>query len=195
MQYCMLYLALALYHPFILLFLKLFISILQRMNRSGSKQQVCVATRQPVFSLLKNIHSAFFTLSWHDSKFPSIRWSFLLVCLPLQWLQLIWSLQLCTYWWPIPGFYHHVHCANCILLEVIPTWRLESHTSSHSICKYLATLVSKSDVDLLLCTACICFMFQWNVYWHLCKFVLFLIIDNTWQAVEQSCGYNRAQEI
>lgn len=72
-------------------------------------------------------------------------------------------------------------CSLCKLyiVEVMPTWRLESHTSSHSICKYLVTLVSKSNVDLLLCTACICFMFQQNVYWHLCKFVLFLIIDNT----------------
>jgi len=125
------------------LFLKSFISTLRRMNGSGSKQWVHVATRQPSLSLLKNIHSAFFVLAWHCSKCHGVERSFLLVCLPLQWLRLVWSLQLCTHWWPIPGFYHHVHCANCILLEVAPTRRLESHTSSCSICKYLATLASK----------------------------------------------------
>jgi len=176
------------------LFLKSFISTLRRMNGSGSKQRVRVETRRLALSLLKNIQCIFcscltlFKVSWcwtifSIGLFTTSTTTARLITLTMHSLMAhSWILSSCS-----PCKLYIV--GGCADSEAGESYQQLQHLQVSCNTGFRTVML------ICLCTARVRFVCQWDVYRHLCKFLLFLIIYNAWQAIEQSCGYDQAQEI
>jgi len=141
MQYCALSYELTSFPPFLILLQVIYLSHSKRDQKWLKAVGMC-GNAYVLWTLVKYTPSAFHVLMWHHSKCAGDGRPFLLVCLPLQRLHLVFPLQFCTRQRAILRRYHNVHGTDCILLEGVETWKMESHTRSRGICKFLSTFVS-----------------------------------------------------